>query len=273
MNKRIFILLCSFVLCALSFQAWPQFKSEELAERPKWEEFLKVAEITGHSNIPDGVTKPIKLTLKKGEMECNGCWKNPKGMKGGFLEGWQYEIAAYELDKLIGLNMIPPTVEREFKGKKGSLQYWVTFKTRALEMQEQGIKIPRERLDRWIKQKYLARAYDCLIANEDRNQQDIGYTDDWRTILLDHSRSFRYSKKFRKQLVLGKNGLIEKKLFRTLPRAFVEKINALDFNQIKEAVGPYLTKEEIEAILDRKELLLAEIQEMIREKGEENVLY
>jgi hypothetical protein len=38
-------------------------------------------------------------------------------------------------------------------------------------------------------------------------------------------------------------------------------------------VGHYLTDEEIEAILDRKVLLLAEIQEMIKEKGEKNVLY
>ena len=175
-------------------QVWPQFTSEELAERPIWEEFLKTAEITGYSKISDGVTEPTKLTLKKGEIECHGCWKNPQGMQKGFLEGWQYEIAAYELDKLLGLNMIPPTVEREFKGEKGSLQYWVTLKIRALEMIDQGIKVPREKLDRWIKQKYLARAFDCLIANEDRNQGDVGYTDDWRTILMDHSRSFRSSK-------------------------------------------------------------------------------
>ena len=273
MKKRMFILLCFMAFQALLIQAFPQFTPEELADRPKWEEFLKIAEITEHSKIPDGVTRPIKLTLKKGEMECSGCWKNPQGMKQGFLEGWQYEIAAYELDKLLGLNMIPPTVEREFKGKKGSLQYWVNFKIRLLEMQEQGIRVPEEKLDSWSKQKYLARAFDCLIANEDRNQQDIGYTNDWRTILMDHSRSFRYSRKFREQLVLGKNGLIEKQLFRRLPRVFVEKIKALDYNQIKEAVGPYLKDKEIKAVLDRKVLLLAEVEEMIKEKGEENVLY
>ena len=72
---------------------------------------------------------------------------------------------------------------------------------------------------------------------------------------------------------MGKNGLIEKQLFRKLPRAFVEKIKALNYNQIKEAVGPYLKDKEIKAVLDRKVLLLAEIDDMIREKGEENVLY
>jgi len=99
------------------------------------------------------------------------------------------------------------------------------------------------------------------------------YTKDWRWILIDHSRSFRSSKEFRKQLVLGKNGLLDQKLFRQLPRAFVNKIQALNYEMIEKAVGPYLKKAEIEAILDRKELLLAEIQEMIKEKGEGNVLY
>jgi hypothetical protein len=72
---------------------------------------------------------------------------------------------------------------------------------------------------------------------------------------------------------MGKNGLVEKKLFRKLPRAFVDKIKALNYNQIKEAVGPYLNDEEIEALLERKILLLAEIDEMIKEKGEKRVLY
>ena len=53
----------------------------------------------------------------------------------------------------------------------------------------------------------------------------------------------------------------------------MNKIRALNYEMIEDAIGPYLKKEEIEAVLDRKELLLAEIQEMIEEKGEENVLY
>ncbi|MFZ2052904.1 MAG: hypothetical protein WAU81_01785, partial [Candidatus Aminicenantales bacterium] len=98
-------------------------------------------------------------------------------------------------------------------------------------------------------------------------------TKDWRMILIDHSRSFRSSKKYTKNLVYGKKGIKERKLFRTLPRAFVEKIRALNFDNLKEAVGSYLEDEEIEAILARKELLLKEIDEMIKENGEDKVLY
>jgi hypothetical protein len=177
------------------------------------------------------------------------------------------------MDKLLGLNMIPPTVEREFNGKRGSLQFWITSEMNDLERMEKGINIPQKNLDSWNKRKYLTRAFDCLIGNEDRTQQNILYKKDWRTILIDHSRSFRSSDKFKKHLVFGKNGLLAQKLFRRLPREFVENIKALDFEKIKQAVSLYLTNEEIEAILLRKKLLIEEIDEMIKEKGEAKVLY
>jgi hypothetical protein len=50
-------------------------------------------------------------------------------------------------------------------------------------------------------------------------------------------------------------------------------VKALDFQSIKGAVGPYLTDAEINAILKRKVLLLAEIDELIKENGEDKVLY
>jgi hypothetical protein len=142
-----------------------------------------------------------------------------------------------------------------------------------LQRMEENIPIPEHKVVDWNKQKYLMRAFDCLIANEDRTQQNIVYLDDWRIILIDHSRSFRSSRKFTNRLVFGKNGILAPKLFLQLPRDFVEKIKALDFEMIKEAVGPYLKDKEIRAILVRKKLLVDEIEEMIREKGEENVLY
>ncbi len=273
MRKRFLLLLAFSCLLAFVSFLYAQFIPEEIAQRPKLEEFLKTAEIIRFKDIGEGVTKPCKLDMKMGDEEHSGCWKNPSGMQKGFFEGWQYEIAAYEMDKLLGLNMIPPTVEREFNGKRGSLQFWITSEMSDLERMEEGIQIPQDKLESWNKQKYLTRAFDCLIANEDRTQQNIRYMKDWRTILIDHSRSFRSSEKFRNQLVFGKNGLLGQKLFRRLPSVFVKNIRALNYDSIKQAVGPYLTDEEIEAILARKKVLLDEIEEMIKEKGEANVLY
>ncbi|MBN1221814.1 MAG: hypothetical protein JXB23_01105 [Candidatus Aminicenantes bacterium] len=273
--KRRFLttgFFCAFCLSVVPLLR-AQFTPEELAQRSALEEFLKKAQIMKSEDIGEGVTKPCRLYLKLEEKEESGCWKNPSGMQKGFYEGWQYEIAAYELDKLVGLNMIPPTVEREFKGRKGSFQYWITSTMNDLERMQKGIDIPQDKLDNWSKQKYLARAFDCLIANEDRTQQNIRYMEGWRTILIDHSRSFRSADEFRERLVLGRNGLLAQKLFRMLPRAFVTNLKALDFEKIKAVTGLYLKNHEIEAVLDRRDLLLAEIQDMIKEKGEENVLY
>jgi hypothetical protein len=273
MKRKIFLTLILSLLIVQSYEISAQFTPPEIAQREELEEFLRTAEIVEHRDIGEGVTKPIRLFLKKGEVEGSGVWKNVRGRRLGFLEGWQYEIAAYEMDKLLSLDMIPPTVEREFKGKRGSLQLWIESEMSDLQRIEQKINIPTSELDNWSKRKYLTRAFDSLIGNEDRTQQNIRYTKDWRTILIDHSRSFRSSKKFTKQLMFGKNGIMGAKLFRVLPRAFVEKVKALDFESIKKVVGPYLKDKEIKAILIRKELLLAEIEVMIKEQGENKVLY
>ncbi|MGB6866062.1 MAG: hypothetical protein WBE11_10260, partial [Candidatus Aminicenantaceae bacterium] len=178
-RQFLFMLVLGFLLSFVS-SLYAQFTPEEIAYRPKLEDFLRTADIISSKDIGEGVTKPCKLDMKSGNEEHSGCWKNPSGMQKGFVEGWQYEIAAYEMDKLLGLNMIPPTVEREFNGKRGSLQFWITSEMSDLERMEQGINIPQDKLESWNKQKYLTRAFDCLIANEDRTQQNIRYKKDWR---------------------------------------------------------------------------------------------
>lgn len=277
MRRKTFITISLFILVSQSYVANGQFTPAEIAQRKEIEEFLKTAEIVSSQDIPEGVTKPIRLFLRKGNIERSGAWKNPKGMQKGYLEGWQYEIAAYEMDKLLELYMIPPTVERKFKGKPGSLQFWVESQFSELTVFEQKIGIPRSKFNNKENMKYLTRAFDSLIGNDDRTQQNILLTKDWRTILIDHSRSFRSSKKYTKKLMYGKKGLKKNGnrpiLFRRLPRAFVEKVKALNYDNIKNAVGPYLNDKEIKAILLRKELLLKEIEEMVKEQGEDKVLY
>ena len=277
MKRKTFLTVFIFILASQGYVVNGQFTPAEIAQRQEIEEFLKTAEIVSSADIPEGVTKPTRIYLKKGDVERSGAWKNPKGMQKGYLEGWQYEIAAYEIDKLLELNLIPPTVEREFKGKSGSLQFWVESEFSELAVFEQKIGIPRSKFYKKENMKYITRAFDSLIGNDDRTQQNILYTKDWRMILIDHSRSFRSSKKYTKKLMYGAKGLKKvgdrPMLFRRLPRAFVEKVKALNYDDIKNAVGPYLEEKEIKAILLRKELLLKEIEEMVKEQGEDKVLY
>lgn len=215
------------LLLILNLPLLSQFTPEEIAQREELEEFLLTAEIIDYKEIGEGVTKPFRLFLKKDNVERSGVWKNPSGVQGGFLEGWQYEIAAYRMDKLLGLNMIPPTVERIFKGQRGSLQLWVEKEYSLLQVMEKNIPLPSSgpEADNWEKRKYISRVFDALIANEDRTQQNTLYTRDWRTILIDHSRSFRSEEKYTKHLLFGLNPLrvdsrareAEARIIRVLP--------------------------------------------------------
>jgi hypothetical protein len=250
-----------------------QFLPREILDRPKIENRLEKAEILRIEEIGEGVTRPLRVYLAGGEGTFSGCWKNPSGIRQGFLEGWRFEIAAYRLDNLLGLNMIPPTVERTIEGRKGSFQYWVDSPRSLLDIIDNRLSVPQDMLDNDQKMKYLARAFDSLIANEDRTQQNIRYTSDWRVILIDHSRSFRSSKRFTRQLMYGRNGIMGDKRIRRLPREFVQRLRELDFDGIRGAVGEYLEDKEIEAVLERRTLLLEEIESTIREKGEAAVIY
>ncbi len=272
--KRILYLGFFFCFIILSVTtAVAQLTPTELSQREDIEKWLTEGEIVDSREIGEGVTKPYRLFLKAGEVELSGAWKNPRGMKNGFLEGWQYEIAAYEMDKLLGVDMVPPTVEKTFERKKGSLQFWITGTISDGERQEKRLGMPASHINHWENRNYLTRAFDSIIANDDRTQENIRYTKDWRTILIDHSRAFRSTREHTKNLVFGKNGLKEGLLFKRLPRKFVENVKALNFDQIKAAVGIYLTKREINAILSRKDIFLIEVDEMIKEQGEDSVLY
>jgi hypothetical protein len=92
-------------------------------------------------------------------------------------------------------------------------------------------------------------------------------------ILIDHSRAFRTSKKFTKRLIFDAKHPDGPKLMKRLPREFIEKIKALDADGIEQIVGDYLTEGEIEAVLLRRDLILAEVDRLIAENGEPATLY
>ncbi len=252
-----------------------QFLPEELAQRENWEKFLVTAEVVASRQIvgPEAVTSPWVLTLKLGNITHRGLWKNPQGRMGGYWEGWTYEIAAYRIDKLIGLGMVPPTVERRFRDERGSCQYWIDDTIQLKERDEKGIKMPPAKVFGWNRATYLQRLFDNLIANEDRHSNQILITKDWRMILIDHSRSFRTAGRFVKSLLYSAKSPEGPRLMSELPRAVYEKVKALDAATIRQAVGEYLTDEEIRAVLIRRDLILAEVARMVQINGENKVLY
>jgi len=277
MKKRIFSCIVLLASLAVPYLA-AQFTPPEIGRRDFWESFMSAADIVKSEDVGEGVTRPVKLYLKEGDVEAKGIWKSVnEHVQGDFLDSWKHEVAAYRMDKLLGLNMVPPVVEKEFQGKLGSLSFFVTSKYSLLKVMEQNIAIPAAATESTNRMKYVTRAFDCLIANDDRTQQNILYTEDWRTILIDHSRAFRSDKEHVERLIYGKNGLKtaagRPMLFRQLPRSFVQAVAALDLAGVKKAVGTYLSDDEIKAILARQKLLLAEVNDLIKESGEAKVLY
>lgn len=263
----------------LAGQAYAQFLPDEIAQFPKWEEFLKTADIVGQRQMSgeEAVTNPWVLTLKQGDFTHRALWKNAQGRMHGYLESWETEIAAYRLDRFLGLNMIAPTIERRFQEERGSLQYWVddtiTYEEYLQAKAKGKMKMPSYKVFPFDRAVYLMRAFDNLIANEDRHANNFLLTKDWRIILIDHSRTFRTSKKFTDELIYTEKNPEGPKLMKELPRAFVEKLKGLTFAAIRGAVGEYLTDDQINAMLKRRDLMLKEIDRLVKLNGEANTLY
>ena len=241
MRNRIIIPFFFIVFLGFHFVSIAQFTQEELAERSKWEEFLKDAKVVSsyQQKSREAVTEPWTLTLEKDGIKRNALWKDVEGRKKGSLENWKWEIAAYRLDKYLGLNMVSPTVERRFQGNRGSCQLYAQYWMKATEKNEKKIKVPPYKIHLYNRASYLRWAFDNLIANEDRHSGNIFITKDWRIILPDHSRSFRTSRKFTKKLIYTEKHKEGPKIMRELPRAFVEKLKSLNFELISDIVTYY----------------------------------
>jgi hypothetical protein len=133
---------------------------------------------------------------------------------------------------------------------------------------------PGPKVSGFYKALYLQRAFDNLISNEDRHKRNYLILDDWRMILIDHSRSFRTTKKFTTKLIYdekfkeGPNFIMAQ-----LPRPFFDIVKALTPDVVRQVVGDYLTDEEIAATMARRDLILAWLNKRIESLGEAAVLY
>ena len=76
-------------------------------------------------DVPIGVTKPQRATLEPGR-SASFAWKPLRpGYSKGFMESYKAEIAAYKLDRMLDLHMVPPIVERKIDGRTGAAVMWI----------------------------------------------------------------------------------------------------------------------------------------------------
>ncbi|HSD65373.1 MAG TPA: hypothetical protein VLF95_01660, partial [Vicinamibacteria bacterium] len=147
------------------------------------EEYLRTAECVSMQMLVP--TRMGRCTLRPGGPFVRMAWRPlPPGVHRGFRESYKAEIAAYELDKLLKLDMVPPSVERQLEGSRGAAQLWVEDVTPLARDASPGGS------DRahWEDQVGRMRMFDNLIGNQDRNQGNILHDAAWNLILVDHSR-------------------------------------------------------------------------------------
>jgi hypothetical protein len=276
MRKRLIVFLSFIIFLGMSLLSIAQFTPEEVADFAKWEDFLQTAKIIDQRQMSatEGVTQPWVLTLEKDGVTQKAAWKGLSGRQKGHVESWKTEIAAYRLSKYLGLDMVPPTVEKERDGNKGACQLWVKYWKNFEDIMNEKLQAKGIQYSYFIRKLCLQRAFDNLIANVDRHRRNYLITEDWRMILIDHSRTFGTDKEFTQKLIYDENNKESKNfIMDQLPRAFVEKLKSLDFATVKAVVGEYLTDNEIDATLKRRDLMIAWIDKHIKEKGEGYVLY
>ncbi len=236
------------------------------------EEFLKNAEIIKMEDIPVGITDPLKVTLTDGYMTVHAIWKTideeerierleNRVPEIGFTDSYKHEIAAYELDKLLGLKLVPPTVCRKIKGKKGSLQIWVEGVMMNTERRRRGIQPTRPQL--WNNQMYTVRLFKQLTYDTDyKNVSNLLVDPEFRIYAIDFSRAFRLHGDLRREESLSR-----------FSYTVLDRLRTLDTDEVRDRLGPWLTKGQIKSLLERREDILELADEKIAERGEAAVMY
>lgn len=238
------------------------------------EEFLSKASIGKAEATSKGVTRPTKLTLTRGGVKANAIFheineeKRFAQMRGGetitdFRDSYLFQVAAYKIARLVGLQNTPPSVKRSFAGRTGSLTLWVEGMITDEMRRAQKREPTGEDRDRWNKQMATMRVWDALIFNFDRNQGNILVDDKWNVWLIDHTRAFRRSTDISKEL--RNIGQCERRLY--------EGMRNLTRAQVEEAVKDLVRPAEIEALLQRRDMIVAQLERLARERGEDRVFF
>ncbi len=240
------------------------------------EQFLLTAKIIRTREIGKGTTGSEIATLSDGTLTHDAHVQNVnvempiftsnRRTEINFKDEYRYNIAAYRLSRLLGLTNIPVSVERRVEGANSAVTWWIDD----VLMDELG-RLKAEKAKTlpagWQAEKaagyiHLMRAFDELIANTDRNVGNQIWTRDGRLWLIDHTRAFRLQHKLANpQILLRCDG------------GFLKGLRDLTVESVTAAAGRSLTKDEITAVIARRDLLVQHFDGLIEARTEAAVVY
>ena len=218
-----------------------------VGREPEIERHLKTARVTRLEDIGTGVTRPKRAYLTPDVPFSSLTWKVlPPGRRDGYWESYKSEIAAYELDKLLDLEMVPPAVEREIQGDTGAAIMWIDG---VKSVKQSGGTVPSgPAWDRPIRRMLM---FDNLIGNPDRNAGNILIGLPGELILIDHSRAFTR----------------ERTLRHKIPRvdgALWDRMHTVTPAQLSSTLRPWMADDALSAVLERRTKMLASRPQVVR---------
>jgi hypothetical protein len=236
-------------------------------------EFLIKARIVGHKGIPKGVTHPIRLTLTDGVITHDAAFSTINETKAvmhfsdgrtelNFIDSYKYTVAAYQIAVLLGLDdMTPVAVERRVDQEMGSLTWWIDdVKFDEQERLKQTAHPPNP--GEWSRQMFRMRVFSQLVADSDRNMTNLLITNDWKLWMIDFTRAFRMKRQ------LAAPGDVTR-----CDRELLTRMQSLTKELIESKTKHFLTGGEIDALLARRDAIVAQVGKLVAERGESLVLY
>jgi len=236
------------------------------------ENFLLKANVIKKKTSKKGVTATIQATLSDGTLTHDAQIQTIDLSKTVFEAGahtelnfkdtYRFNIGAYRLARLLDMDNVPMSVKRRHDGKDAAFTWWiddVMFDEEG-RLKQKPVQGPDP--TRTAQQNANRLVFDELIQNRDRNQGNLVWTKDWKLWLIDHTRAFRLGKDLMKPDQLGR-----------VDGALLAKMRTLTIEAMTKSMGDVMQKDEMMAVLARRDKLVKHFEDRIATRGEAAVLF